>query len=214
MKMYSYTKRRIKTKRLFILTLSFLLIFTVGIMSWQFSKKEGETPQQGQEQSVFQEEEVPVLALPDSEKEEKAIRPYKVNAEIALQYYDENSDKADDVTLFEGKYRANEGVSYVYNNEEFEVLSIFSGEVSEVKDDPLFGKSITIQSENLSITYQSLKEVKLAVGDKVNQGDVLSSASTNIYHKDLQNHLYLVVALNGKLMNPETIYEKTLSEIK
>lgn len=212
--MYSYTKRRIKTKRLFILTLSFLLIFTVGIMSWQFSKKEGEAPQQGQEQSVFQEEEVPVLALPDSEKEEKAIRPYKVNAEIALQYYDENNDKADDVTLFEGKYRANEGVSYVYNNEEFEVLSIFSGEVSEVKDDPLFGKSITIQSENLSITYQSLKEVKLAVGDKVNQGDVLSSASTNIYHKDLQNHLYLVVALNGKLMNPETIYEKTLSEIK
>ncbi len=206
--MYSYTKRKQKAKRTLIFTLSFLLIFTIGMMSWQFSDKKTE------EQPVFNEAEVPVISLPDSEKEEKAIRPYRVDATVVLDYYDENDDKADDVTLFEGKYRANEGIDYAYNNEEFEVLSIFSGEVSEVKDDPLFGKSITIQSEELSITYQSLKDVNLTVGDKVKQGDVISKAGMNIYNKDLNNHLHVVVELNGKLINPETIYDKTLSEIK
>ncbi len=206
--MYSYTKRQQKAKRTLIFTLSFLLVFTIGMMSWQFSNKKTE------EKPVFSEVEVPVLSLPDSEKEEKAIRPYRVNATVVLDHYDENDDKADDVTLFEGKYRANEGIDYAYNNEEFEVLSIFSGEVSDVKEDPLFGKSITIKSDGLSITYQSLKDVKLVVGDKVKQGDVISNAGTNIYNKDLNNHLHVVVELNGKLMNPEMIYDKTVSEIK
>lgn len=205
--MYTYTDKRNKTKKTMIITLSLLLLVMVGLMSWSFQAlNQKDTP-------VFNEE-APVITVPDEQIEEKAVRPYLVDAKIVLNYFNADNDTADDVTFFEGSYRPNEGIDYGFNNEEFDVVAIFSGEVTDVKDDSLFGKSVTITSGDLSITYQSLKDTTLKKGDKVNQKDVISKASANIYNKDLNNHVHIVAVKNGMTINPESIYDKALSEIK
>lgn len=100
------------------------------------------------------------------------------------------------------------------DDQEFDVLAIFSGEVVDVKEDPLFGQSCTIKSDQLTITYQSLKDMKKSVGDQVSQGDAISLASTNIYNKDLGNHLHIVVEKDGVRIDPEDIYGKSLQELQ
>lgn len=210
MKMYSY-KRKLKKvpKRRLIVSLSCLLVACVGYFSYEYMQidTKKDTP-------VFKEENVPVLALPNSQVEEKGSLPFSVDAKVVLDYYDGKDSKIENITKFEGVYRANQGVDYAFNKEEFSVLAMFSGEVKEVKDDPLFGKSVTINSKDVSVTYQSLKDVSVKAGDKVNQKDSIAKASSNIYNKDLGNHLHIVVEKNGKIVNPKTVVDKTLSEIK
>lgn len=161
---------------------------------------------------IKEEPTIPVISLPQGE--EKAIRPYKVEAVVVLDYYDATTGEVANMTKFEGTYRANQGIDYAFDNQEFEVLSIFSGEVSEVTIDPLFGNSCTITSGDVSITYQSLKDMSKVVGDQVTQGEVLSLASTNIYNKELENHAHIVVEYKGERMDPEALYGFALSEIK
>lgn len=207
MNMYTYTKKKNNAKRMIIFTLSFMLLLGVGVLSYTFDQMN-----QKEDTPVFNENDVPVIALPDSA--EKGTRPYLVDATIALNHYDPTSEEANDMTLFEGKYRANEGIDYAFNNESFVVLAIFSGTVSDIKEDPLFGTSLTITSGDLVITYQSLGEITLENGAQVKQGDELGKASVNVYNKDLNNHVHIVAKKGTTLLNPETLYDKTVAEIK
>ena len=51
-------------------------------------------------------------------------------------------------------------------------------------------------------------------GDKVNQKDPIAKAGSNIYNKELGNHLHIVVEKNGKIIDPELMYGKSNAEIK
>ena len=94
-------------------------------------------------------------------------------------------------------------------------MPIFSGTVTEVKEDELFGQSVTIQSSDaIKITYQSLSNVSVKKGDEVSQKQVFANAGENIYHKDLGVHLHVVVEQNGVVIDPKLVYDKTLEELK
>lgn len=204
--MYSYTNKTNHRKARLISSLALLLTLAAIGTSYYLSMGDKKD-----EAVSTKDVSVPVIALPSSE--EKAIRPYKVEAAIVLDYYDGEETEAPSMTKFEGTYRANQGIDYAYQEEAFDVLAIFSGKVIDVKEDPLFGHSCTIQSDDVLITYQSLQDMKLSVGDEVKQGDVLSLASTNIYNKELGNHVHIVVEKNGERMNPEDLYDKKLNEL-
>lgn len=206
--MYSYTKEKKFPKRKLIVSLVCLLAVSVSYLSYEYYmyKQPGDT-------SVFKEEGAPVLALPDSTST-KVIKPFNVEAVTALEFFDGKESEVENVTEFEGVYRGNQGIDYTYNDEAFDVLSCFSGTVSEIKDDPIFGKSVTIVNQDLSITYQSLAEIAVKKGDTVNTSDVIAKAGKNIYNKELGNHLHIAVEKNGKIMDPKAVYDKTLSEIK
>ena len=111
-------------------------------------------------------------------------------------------------------YRANQGIDYAMDNQSFDVVAIYGGSVSDVRDDALFCKTVVIKTGDVTITYQSLADTKLKKGDAVKQGDVISQASTNIYNKDLGNHVHIAVVKNGKIIDPESIYNQKASEIK
>lgn len=205
--MYSYTRKNKKLRRNLTISLLGVLAIAVGTLTYLSSQ----TPTE--DIPVSKEEvHVPVISLPETK--EKAIKPFKVEANIVLDYYDGSDTEVASMTKFEGTYRANQGIDYAYNNEAFDVLAIFSGEVTDVKEDPLFGHSVTIKSDHLMITYQSLKDMKKSIGDTIAQGDALSLASSNVYNKDLENHVHIVVEKNGERIDPEEIYGKTLEELK
>jgi stage II sporulation protein Q len=207
MKMYTYTKKKNHRKVLLIGSMTLILIAAVLGLSYLMTQRpSADVPVSAEETTV------PVIALP--KEAEKAKRPYKVEANIVLDYYDGQEKDIRDMTKFEGTYRANQGIDYALDDQEFDVLAIFSGEVVDVKEDPLFGQSCTIKSDQLTITYQSLKDMKKSVGDQVSQGDAISLASTNIYNKDLGNHLHIVVEKDGVRIDPEDIYGKSLQELQ
>ncbi len=205
--MVSYTKKKNHRKGILIGIMAFVLAVIAAGTSYLLTQEDvDDTPVSTKDVAI------PVISLPAAE--EKAKRPYQVEGTIVLDYYDGSESEIASMTKFEGTYRANQGIDYAYNNEEFDVLVIFSGEVVDVKDDPLFGHSCTIQSGDLKITYQSLKDVRFKVKDQVKQGDAISLASVNIYNKDLGNHVHIVTSLNDRLIDPEEIYGKSLAELK
>ena len=205
--MYTYTKKKNHRKVLLIGSMTLILIAAVLGLSYLMTQRpSADVPVSAEETTV------PIIALP--KEAEKAKRPYKVEANIVLDYYDGQEKDIRDMTKFEGTYRANQCIDYALDDQEFDVLAIFSGEVVDVKEDPLFGQSCTIKSDQLTITYQSLKDMKKSVGDQVRQGDAISLASTNIYNKDLGNHLHIVVEKDGVRIDPEDIYGKSLQELQ
>lgn len=193
--MIAYEKKS-KSKKAFILSLSFILVVSVGFLTKSlFDKQNADT-------LVFKDE-LPVIKLPASK--EKIVKPFKVDATLAIDYFDGTSKNTTSIVEFEGVYRPSQGLDFTNNDEEFEVIAALSGVVSDVKSDPLFGNSITIKSDNLEITYQSLKDVKQKVGDEIQQGSTLSLAGKNIYNADLGNHLHLVIEKDEKIVDPNLL---------
>lgn len=206
--MYSYTKKNsTKVKRRMLFVFSGCLFIMVGVMSYVYRpfEKDNTVP-------VIKNQDQLVIALPT--QVEKAVYPYQVEASIALGYFDGSDTAIQNVTEFEGTFRGNQGSDYCFNQKEFPVFSIFSGEVIEVRDDALFGKTIKIKQDDIEICYQSLKDIEVKVGDKIKQNDVLGKASVNIYNKELGNHLHVVVEKNDLIINPESIYGKIGKDIK
>lgn len=206
--MYSYTKEKKFPKRKMIVSLFCLLAISVSYLSYEYYEQRhaADTP-------VFKDENVPVLALPNSDAQ-KIYKPFSVEAVTALEFFDGKESEIENVTEFEGVYRGNQGIDYTYNDEAFDVLASFGGTVSDIKEDPVFGKSITIVNHDLSMTYQSLGEIAVKKGDTVSAKDVIAKAGKNVYNKDLGNHLHVVCEKNGRIIDPKLIYDKTLSEIK
>ena len=206
---YSYTKKGNKKARQYVLLgFSAVLVLSVGILSYSYMQNQNKPA----DQSVFAEAKIPVITLPPTS--EKAIRPYNGEGKIVLDYYDGKTGDVESISEFEGVYRANQGIDYAMDNQNFDVVAIYGGSVSDVRDDALFGKTVVIKTGDVTITYQSLADTKLKKGDAVKQGDVISQASTNIYNKDLGNHVHIAVVKNGKIIDPESIYNQKASEIK
>lgn len=202
-KMYVYN-RKTKTKVYVIAMLSVAIAVCSGLALFLHTKQETTLP-------VMKEEESVVIALPDSEK--TFISPFVVDANIVKQYFDGSDHEIADFTYYEGVYRPNQGIDYAYNDEAFDVVCMMDGEVIESKEDALFGNSLTIQSGEVKIVYQSLDALYFKVGDKVVQNDVLGKASLNVYNPELKNHLHVVVSVQNTLVNPQNIIGKSVEEI-
>lgn len=145
-------------------------------------------------------------------------KPYNSeNITIGRDYYDYNSTEEEQkksIVYHEGIYLQNTGVDYVATDV-FDVISILDGEVVEVKEEELLGKSVTIKHNNGSISvYQSLSEVSVQKGNKVTQGQVIGKSGTCTLGSDLGNHLHFELTIGGKTVDPENYYGKKEEELK
>lgn len=145
------------------------------------------------------------------------IRPYtskEVSATIPYYNIDgTNDEQAAALIYYEGIYMQNTGVLYTSNNQ-FDVVSILDGTVKNVKEDSLMGNIVEIEhTNNLTTVYQSLGEVKVSVGDKVNQGDVIATSGQNKITTDTSNALHFEVFYKGEVFNPEEFYLLDYNEV-
>lgn len=162
--------------------------------------------------SAIMDTDIPVVAT-----ETKIIRPYtNTDVTIGKGYYDpkaEQKEQENSITYYENTYMQNGGVNYKLE-ETFDVISVLDGTVIDVKEDDIVGKTITIKhDEKIVSVYQSLSEVNVKKDDQVTQGQVIGKSGTNKLEKDLGNHLYFELTVNGSLVNPENYYDKKVSEI-
>lgn len=162
--------------------------------------------------TIFEEENIPVV------KEEKVIiRPYS-NSEIRIvkSFYDYKADaksQQNSLIVYENTYLPSSGVSYG-GIENFDVLAIYDGTVTSITEDKLLGTIVEITHENNMISiYQSMGDLNVKENQKVNQGEVIGKSGVCNIEKDLNNHLHFELIINGMVVNPESYYNKKISEI-
>ncbi|MBR3198691.1 MAG: M23 family metallopeptidase [Bacilli bacterium] len=146
------------------------------------------------------------------------IRPY-INNEVKIlkNFYDykgEEKTQENAIINYENTYMQNNGTIYGGINDTFDVVTVLDGNVTSVKEDNLLGKVVTIAHENNIITtYQSLKEVTVKEGDQVTQGMVIGTAGESNLEKNLGNHLLFEITINEANINPETCFDKKITEL-
>lgn len=142
----------------------------------------------------------------------KVIYPYTdQSVKVGKSYYDykataEEQEKS--IIYHEETYIQNSGVDFVYD-QQFNVVSILEGTVTNVKEDEILGKIVEISHNNDYVSvYQSLSEVNVKKGDVVSQGQVIGKSGTNTLDKDLGNHLHFELYIGGQVVNPTLYLDK------
>jgi len=158
------------------------------------------------------DDDIPVIA---SDKD--IIRPYK-DSEIKIirYFYDKDDDiskQQESLIFYENTYMQNSGVDYG-GKENFEVISVLDGTVINVNEDNMLGKTIEIRHSNELISvYQSLSFVSVKKGDNVKQGQTIGNSGTCNVGIRLKDHLHFEIIYNGRVIDPESVYDKTIKEL-
>ena len=107
----------------------------------------------------------------------------------------------------------NTGILYS-SDEEFDVVAISNGKVTSVKEDEILGYIIEIEHDNNLVSiYQSVNNVTVTEGAIINQGDKIATSGPNSLENEKENCLHFEVYKDGKLLNPESIYNIEIENI-
>lgn len=150
-------------------------------------------------------------------QEEKVTRPYtSEKVTIYRNFYDSAAEEANQeksIIYHDGIYMQNSGVDYT-SDETFDVVSSMSGTVTNVTDDTLLGKTIEIKNSNeITMTYQSLGDVLVKKGDTITQGQIIGKSGTCSLNSEVKESLHVEIYKNGQVLNPESYYDKLLTEL-
>jgi len=90
--------------------------------------------------------------------------------------------------------------------ESFEVLAAMSGKVTVASQTPTNGYEVQIEHPNGWVTvYQSLTDLKVQLGDEVEQGDTIAIAGQSELEPQEGAHVHFEVRNNGLPVNPNTL---------
>ncbi|RFU60090.1 M23 family metallopeptidase [Bacillus sp. V59.32b] len=139
---------------------------------------------------------------------------------IKKQFYDaENGTKEEQeaaLVSYNNRYEPNKGIDIAMEDgKTFDVVASLSGIVKNVKEDALLGNEITIEHDNGVVThYQSVKDIEVAVGDEVKQGQALAKAGKSLLNEDAGVHVHFEIRKDNVALNPIDLVEKQLSSIE
>ncbi len=158
------------------------------------------------------DEYVPVVNL-----EETIKKPFlEDSVVISNNYYDYQAteeEQQNSILYHENTYMQNTGVNYQLDHT-FDIVSILGGEVIEVEEKELLGKTVTIRHDNELISvYQSLGDITVKKGDKVVTGQVIGTSGSCDLIPNSKNNLHFELYVNGTIVDPENYYNKKLSDI-
>ena len=151
-------------------------------------------------------------------KDTKTItRPFlDENVKIKVNYYDYKSTEDEQksaLIYFENTYLQNSGVVYGMDND-FDVVSILDGVVTEVKEDKTLNTIVTIKHENNVISvYQGLKDITVKKDEEISAGTVIGKSSESNMLKNYKSTILFELIVNGTNVNPENYYNKTIDEL-
>ncbi|MEH7334246.1 M23 family metallopeptidase [Neobacillus drentensis] len=138
---------------------------------------------------------------------------------IKTKFYDFNAKPEDQeaaLVYYDNTYNQSTGVDItVKNGEAFDVLASLSGTVTRVEEDAVLGNVIEIEHDNGVVTqYQSVKDIKVKVGDEVKQGQVLAKAGQSLFNEKAGTHVHFEIRKDGVAVNPTNYFNKSLSALQ
>lgn len=142
-----------------------------------------------------------------------------MDAEIKMEFYDfKASDKDQEAALvfFNNTYQPNTGIDIAMKDgESFDVTAALSGKVTRVEEDATLGNVIEIEHDKGIVTqYQSVKEIKVAVGDQVKQGQVLAKAGQSLFNEEAGTHVHFEIRKDGVAVNPSDYFNKSVTTLQ
>lgn len=156
------------------------------------------------------------VVLPVDEIIEK---PFNVNATMARGYYEQDAsyeERIDAMVFYDGAYRYSQGVDFVYEGKEFNVLASSSGTVKDIAVDSIYGLTVTVECVNdVEIVYASLKSSPLQVGEVVDKGDAIGVAGESVYGSELAcPMLHYRIYKNDQVVNPNKNFGVSLKNVQ
>lgn len=148
----------------------------------------------------------------------KVIKPFtSKEVEINKYYYNSNDEEQVQVKSlikYGTVYMPNTGILYS-SNQEFDVVAVLDGKISNIKTDEILGNIIEVEHDKKIITiYQSVKDVNVKVGDTVKQGDVLAKSGSNKLDQTPEFCLHFESYKDGSLINPEDLYTLDMNSLE
>ncbi|MBR4178452.1 MAG: M23 family metallopeptidase [Bacilli bacterium] len=146
------------------------------------------------------------------------IKPYiSDDVKIGRPFYNYEGDskkQESSLIMYKDTYFQNKGVDYV-SDELFDVVSILDGEVINVEENEIYGKIVTVKyNDNLVIKYSNIKDVLVNTGYKLSQGEILAVSDKAKYGNTNEFMLHLEVYFKDKLIDPESLYTLSVSELE
>lgn len=209
-------ERKLRPKKFVIPCLYVTLFVTVMLGAFFITKSMKKTPTAENSTPTYVSEEITNQDVPVINETEKMLKPYTdQNVTIGKSYYDykaESTQQEKSITYYDGSYIQNSGVDYVLNDQ-FDVVAVLGGTVTNVKTDDILGNIVEIKHDNNYVTtYQSLGEVSVKKDDVVTQGQIIGKSGTNKLDKDMGNHLHFEIYVNGQVVDPSLYVDKELKK--
>ncbi|SEO23906.1 stage II sporulation protein Q [Amphibacillus marinus] len=138
--------------------------------------------------------------------------------QIVTKFYDFDKEQADQeqaLVFYGNKFYQSQGIDIAATTSEpLPVVAALSGEVVEVKEDPVLGYVVQIAHDHDLVTYySSLTAVEVEPGQKVSQGEFIANAGTSDFGKDNGIHVHFEIRKEGKAVNPEAYLERPVTDI-
>lgn len=149
--------------------------------------------------------------VPAVKEEDTAIGlPYTSDkVSLSKKFYDSSAtpeEQQNSLIFYENIYMPNTGVLYT-SDEEFDVISMLSGTVKNIKEDEIMGSIAEVEyNQNLTVVYQGLKDVKVTINQELNKGDVIAKSGNIKFETEKPNALHIEVYKDGLLLNPLDFY--------
>lgn len=203
---------RLKPFAIAIIYLVVMVTFISGLMILGRQLLKVKTPITYITSSTITEDVKPVMNTSKT-----IIRPYiDEDIKILQNYYDSKSTKENQeksLIKYQNTYLQNSGIDYG-KKEVFEVISIYPGKVLDIIEDDILGKIVQIEhSNNIIASYQCLGDIVVEKNDTITIGQKIGISGTCNISKNIGNHLHLEIYKDGQVINPETIYDKTIEEL-
>jgi len=139
-------------------------------------------------------------------------------AVVKMKFYDFNAKPADQeaaLVFYNNTYQPNTGIDITTKKGgTFDVTASLTGTVTRVEDDPTLGNVIEIEHDKGIVTqYQSVKDIKVKVGDEVEQGQVIAKAGQSLFNEKAGTHVHFEIRKDGVAVNPTSYFGKPLSSV-
>ncbi|GAA5415841.1 stage II sporulation protein Q [Paraliobacillus ryukyuensis] len=151
-----------------------------------------------------------VLKLPVTEE---------AQTEIATKFYDYNNSAEEQeqaLVLYDNKYYQSKGIDIASTTDKtFPVVASLSGEVTDVREDPMLGNVVEMKHENgITTHYASLDDVQVKAGDEVTQGEELGLAGENTFSQASGIHVHFEIRKDDQAVDPEKFINQSVADIK
>ncbi|MEE0957181.1 MAG: M23 family metallopeptidase [Ruminococcus sp.] len=82
------------------------------------------------------------------------------------------------------------------------VLAMVNGEVTKVRNDKMYGKTVEISSGAATVSYSGMGDVKVKKGDSVERGKQIGTAGAVPCEAGDPNHIHIGLRIDGKNADP------------
>src|SRR5690625_7483257 len=95
------------------------------------------------------------------------------------------------------------------------LFQTLSGNVMEIKEDPLLGNVVIMEhGGDITTYYASLGEIEVTSGAKVKQGDKIGTAGKNLFGQESGTHVHFEIRKGDMEVNPEDFFNEPLSVLE